>query len=104
VLHRGGGRVARKLVGLRAERAEQVGAAGAWRAAKVFSSGREIGEITSAAESPRFGIVALGYVHRDFTEPGTQLSVEGTAGRVDAVVSSRPLDVARGKGISSAAR
>ena len=91
VLHRGHGRVARRLVALRLE-----GDAPAVRGAKIHAGDREVGAVPSAAVSPELGSIALGYVHRDFTEPGTQLSVEGTAGRVDAVVSSR--------GISSAAR
>jgi folate-binding protein YgfZ len=95
VLHRGHGRVARKLVALRLE-----GDAPAVRGAKIYAGDRQVGSVTSAAMSPDLGSVALGYVHRDFTEPGTQLSVEGAAGRVDGVVSARPLDVARGRPVS----
>ena len=91
VLHRGHGRVARKLVALRLE-----GDAPAVRGAKIYAADREVGVVTSAAISPELGSIALGYVHRDFTGAGTHLTVEGTAGRVDAVVSSRR--------ISSAAR
>jgi tRNA-modifying protein YgfZ len=81
VLHRGGGRVARKLVGLR------IAGSMPDRGAKVFSGDRAIGSITSAADSPRSGVVALAYVHRDFVEPETALDVEAQARRVPAVVT-----------------
>jgi folate-binding protein YgfZ len=98
VLHRGHGRVVRRLVALRLE------AEGAVAGAKILVGDRDVGTVTSAAVSPTLGSIALGYVHRDFTETGTQLSVEGPAGRVGAVVSTRPLDFARGGPTSSGAR
>jgi folate-binding protein YgfZ len=97
VLHRGHGRVARKLVALRLDGEVN-------RGAKIFADDRDIGAVTSAAISPALGSIALGYVHRDFVEAGTHVSVEGPAGRVGAVVSGRPLDLARGGPTSSAAR
>ena len=39
------------------------------------SDGRDAGYLTSAANSPRFGPIALGYVRRDFQEPGRVLQV-----------------------------
>ena len=73
VLHRGGGRVAKKLVGLRlAPSVERP-----LRGAKVFAGDREIGFVTSAAESPILGPIALGYVHRDFTAVGTSVQIDG---------------------------
>lgn len=81
VLHRGGGRVVRKLVGLRVE--GDVPASGA----KITSGAREVGKVTSAVRSPHLGSIALGYVHRDFVAPGTHLDIEGTP----AVVSDPPL-------------
>jgi len=81
VLHRGHGRVARKLVGLHVEGAVPP------RGAKIFAGDREIGFVTSAAHSPRFGAIALGYVHRDFIEPGTAVDVD--AARARAVVTPR---------------
>jgi len=83
VLHRGHGRVARKLVRL------QVEGDAPSRDSKIFSGDREIGFVTSAAESPRLGALALGYVHRDFVEPGTAVEVQAGEIRVRAVVSSR---------------
>jgi folate-binding protein YgfZ len=93
VLHRGHGRVARKLVALRLD-AETV------KGAAIHAADREVGTVTSTALSPAFGSIALGYVHRDFTGAGTSLSVEGPAGRLGAVVSSRPLDLVRDGPIS----
>jgi tRNA-modifying protein YgfZ len=69
VLHRGGGRVVKKLVGLKLS-----GEAGP--GAKILSGEREIGLVTSVATSSRFGVIALGYVHRDFTSPGTSVHVD----------------------------
>jgi folate-binding protein YgfZ len=81
VLHRGHGRVARKLVQLQVE-----GDAPAAHA-KVFGGDREIGFITSAAISPRLGPVALGYLHRDFLTPGVAVEVELGERRARAIVS-----------------
>ena len=80
VLHRGGGRVAKKLVGLKLERAVD-------RGDKIASGEREVGVITSAVESPRAGPIALGYVHRDFIDVGTELSVQTGRGRVGGRVT-----------------
>jgi folate-binding protein YgfZ len=82
VMHRGHGRVARKLVGLLVMNGDQVPAPGA----VVRSADREIGHVTSAAWSPRMGRpIALGYVHRDFVEPGVAVSVDGLAAQVVAL-------------------
>ncbi|HEU4939712.1 MAG TPA: glycine cleavage T C-terminal barrel domain-containing protein [Vicinamibacterales bacterium] len=79
VLHRGHGRVVRKLVGLVFEPGTPVAAAGA----KITGGDREIGSITSAAESPMLGRpIALGYVHRDFIESGTAVTVDGQVATV----------------------
>jgi folate-binding protein YgfZ len=83
VLHRGGGRVARKLVALGIDGAVPA------RGARLLADDREIGEVTSAAESPRHGPIALGYVHRDFTAPGTSIHVQIDSGRAPAVVAAR---------------
>ena len=84
VMHRGHGRVVRKLVGFRL-------AGMSSRSAKIFAADREIGWLTSAASSPRLGPIALGYVHRDFVTAGVEVSVESPEGRVAAVVSERPI-------------
>jgi folate-binding protein YgfZ len=78
VLHRGHGRVARKLVGLVME-GPAVPAAGA----AVRADEREAGHVTSAALSPALGKpVALAYVQRDFVAPGTHLTVDGVPAEV----------------------
>ncbi|HVH27057.1 MAG TPA: glycine cleavage T C-terminal barrel domain-containing protein [Vicinamibacterales bacterium] len=82
VLHRGHGRVARKLVGLLLEGSEAPPAG-----TTVRSGEREIGRVTSAALSPALGRpIALGYVQRDFVEPGTPVVV----GDTPAVVNRLP--------------
>ena len=96
VLHRGGGRVAKKLVALRiggaaGPEAQAPGPAGTYVQSRVYSGEREIGFVTSAAESPRLGAIALGYVHRDFVAPGTPVELQAAAGRARAVVAERPM-------------
>lgn len=81
VLHRGHGRVARKLVGLTID-GGTVPEAGA----VIRGGDREIGSVTSAAASPALNRpIALGYVHRDFVEPGTAVTVGGQAATVTAL-------------------
>ena len=42
-----------------------------------------IATVTSAAWSPKLSRpIALGYVHRDFVEPGTRVTVEGASASV----------------------
>jgi folate-binding protein YgfZ len=82
VLHRGHGRVARKLVGLTIE-GETVPAAGT----RATAGGRDIGEVTSSAMSPALARpIALAYLHRDFLAPGTAVTVDGQP----AVVTQLP--------------
>jgi tRNA-modifying protein YgfZ len=84
VLHRGHGRVARRLVGLTLTAAAPVPP----RGAKVLSGAREIGAVTSAVLSPSLDrAIGLAYVHRDFAEAGTAVTV---AGGFQATVSSLP--------------
>lgn len=73
VMHRGHGRVARRLVRLLVEglvpRPQDA----------VLSGDREVGEITSAAESPEaHGPLAFAYVRRDCAAPGTVLGVRSS--------------------------
>jgi folate-binding protein YgfZ len=92
VLHRGGGRVAKKLVGLKIDGLVE-SAVGTRRDVplRLFSGDREIGEVTSVAQSPRLGTVALGYVHRDFAAPGTAIQVAAGGERQSATVTERPM-------------
>jgi folate-binding protein YgfZ len=91
VMHRGHGRVARKLVKLTLD------ANGAAPTARVIETDmpivtgdREIGRVTSAAYSPSLDRwIALGYVHRDFAEPGTAVSLGTTDPHAIAHVGSR---------------
>jgi folate-binding protein YgfZ len=79
VLHRGHGRVARRLVGIGFERGVPVPS----RGEQIVVSGRDIGSVTSAVDSPALGYpIALGYVHRDFQQPGTSVAVGDRAGTV----------------------
>jgi len=81
VLHRGHGRVARKLVGLRIG-GDSVPA----RESPVSAADKEIGRVTSSAWSPALNQpVALAYVHRDFVEPGTSVHVGGAIAEVSAL-------------------
>jgi folate-binding protein YgfZ len=81
VLHRGHGRVARKLVGI-----VRAGDVALERGAIVQADGRPIGEVTSAAWSPRVQhAIALAYVHRDFVSPGTRVTVDGAEAEVVAL-------------------
>ncbi|MBL8139175.1 MAG: aminomethyltransferase family protein [Acidobacteria bacterium] len=87
IVHRGGGRVVRKLVGLVID-GECVPAA----RAGVKAEKGEIGRVTSSAWSPRLGAaVALAYVHRDSAEPGTAVRVACNGGEVAATVRAFPL-------------
>jgi folate-binding protein YgfZ len=86
VLHRGQGRVARRLVGLLGTDAEGP----LVRGMRIETESKPIGAITSAAHSPRLRRpIALGYVHRDSAEPGTVLQVTGEPG----TASSRTVTV-----------
>lgn len=94
VLHRGGGRVARKLVGLTLDAAalEAPPPAGT----PLAAGGREIGRLTSVARSPALGrAIALGYVARPLAEPGTQVDVAGDG---SAVVTPLPFVPTDGRG------
>ena len=88
VLHRGHGKVARKLVGLTLG-GLVVPALGS---AVSAADGREIGHVSSSTWSPGLGCpVALAYVHRDFLAEGTSVEVAGVA----AVVTKLPFVQAR---------
>ena len=87
VLHRGGGRVAKRLVGLTFDPDAAVPSIGS-----VIRSeeAREIGRVTSAVWSPTLQRpIALGYVHRDFVEAGTRVAV-AAAVELAAVVTRVP--------------
>ncbi len=79
VLHRGHGRVARRLV--RLTFGPDAGLPS--RGDAISAGGREVGHITSAAMSPSSHTpVSLGYVHRDFATPGASVEVRGAPARI----------------------
>jgi folate-binding protein YgfZ len=84
VLHRGGGRVARRLMTLSFDPAtNDVPVAGTPLHAK-HDLGLEVGRITSAAWSRRLGrVIALAYVHRDHATPGANVTVNGVPAVVE---------------------
>jgi folate-binding protein YgfZ len=84
VTHRGGGRVAKKLVRWTADGDASIVP---MPDSKIFSFDKEVGRVTSAAYSPRLKrVVGLGYVHRDFIEGGTQIDILWKDARVKASV------------------
>jgi folate-binding protein YgfZ len=82
VTHRGGGRVARRLV--RWKDSSHHVAAGA----KILAGEREIGRVTSAAFSPsENALIGLAYVHRDHTASDTAIAIVNGDERVEARVT-----------------
>jgi folate-binding protein YgfZ len=78
VMHRGHGRVARRLVSIVLS-----GDIVPLRGSKIQIGDRVVGDVTSATASPKIGApLALGYVHRDYAEPGTELCADGSQARV----------------------
>jgi tRNA-modifying protein YgfZ len=94
VMHRGGGRVARKLVGLRPTAPSALASPEEAIAADtpLLAGEKSIGRITSAAWSPRFEQwIAMGYVQRDSAEPGTHVTIGHPGNGVEAEVHALPL-------------
>jgi folate-binding protein YgfZ len=86
VLHRGHGRVARKLVGLLLPKDSTPRPGDLIR-----RGGREIGRVTSTTWSPALEQpIALAYVHRDFIEPGSQVDVQAQEAATPAMVAALP--------------
>ena len=90
VLHRGQGRVARRLTGLAMN--DLVDPTPALVAgAPLWHDDESAGELTSVGFSPAAGsVIGLGYVKRDWLEPGTVLAVDAGPRRVPAVVTTLP--------------
>ena len=64
--------------------------------AKLFSGDREVGWISSAVRSPSTGgVIAFGFPLRDFSNPGTALTVEIDGRRHDATVHALPFYTTR---------
>ena len=82
VMHRGHGRVARRLVGLVLDGTDVPA-----DATMLTADGRDAGHVTSATFSPSLGKpIALAYLQRDHAEPGTVVF----AGDTRAVVAAVP--------------
>lgn len=60
---------------------------------KLVSEGKEVGEITSASASPSLGrAIALAYVRREFSEPGSKLALaSGRAAEVTPLPFHHPI-------------
>jgi folate-binding protein YgfZ len=76
------GHLNRRLIGIKLE-----GTSPPLAGDELVGEGRSMGQVTSATFSPALGCaIALGYVHRDFFEPGTTVGVKSrgteTAARV----------------------
>ena len=86
ILHRGHGRVARRLVGLLLDGPDVPP-----RESPLFAEGSNVGSVTSSAWSPRLRRpVAMGYVSREAAVPGNSVYV-GAPGGVAAQIAAFPL-------------
>jgi folate-binding protein YgfZ len=84
VTTRGGGRVAKKLVRWIADASADIVPL---PDSRISFFAKDIGRVTSAAFSPNVNrVVGLGYVHRDHTASGTEVTVMWNDSRVKAVV------------------
>ena len=85
ILHRGAGRVAKRLARIVFNSPESpIPAAGA----KIMANDEEVGSVTSAALTPRKGcVVALGYVSRENAEPGLEVSIGGQPATITKLAS-----------------
>jgi folate-binding protein YgfZ len=86
VMHRGGGRVARRLVGIRLSKG--VLPTGG---ELISSAERQVGHLTSVAWSPALGAgIALGYVRREYSEPGTIVNIGKPPAQLSGEVAPLP--------------
>jgi folate-binding protein YgfZ len=86
ILHRGHGRVAKRLAGLLLDGPDVPP-----RESPLFAEGANVGAVTSSAWSPRLERpVAMGYVSRDAAVPGNSVYV-GAPGGVAAQIAAFPL-------------
>jgi glycine cleavage system aminomethyltransferase T len=61
------------------------------RGAKLYSGDREVGWVSSATHSPQLKTpIALAFPLRDFSAPGTNLTIEVDGARHDATVRTLP--------------
>jgi len=87
VLHRGHGRVARRLVGLTLDPSVSVPS----RGDRIRAGDRDVGTVTSAVASPALQRpIAMGYVQRDFVEIGKHLELVSGDQLLPAIVARLP--------------
>ncbi len=80
------GHVNKRLVGMVLE-----GEAPAQRGDRIQAETKEVGKVTSSVLSPLLNRpVALGYVHKDYFNPGTPLTIQGKEKPISAMVSPLP--------------
>jgi aminomethyltransferase len=80
------GHVNRKLCGLLIE-----GSQPAESGAPLYAAEKEVGQITSSVVSPRLRrVIALGYVHKDFWQPATELAIHRDGSKAGATVTAVP--------------
>jgi glycine cleavage system aminomethyltransferase T len=61
------------------------------KGSKLFSGDREVGWVSSATYSPQLkGVIAFGFPLRDFSNPGTALTIEVAGTRHEATVRALP--------------
>ncbi|MDW8064587.1 MAG: glycine cleavage T C-terminal barrel domain-containing protein [Anaerolineae bacterium] len=77
-------KVRRRLIGLHL--AEELPTGGA----RIEVEGRDIGWLTSVVRSPRWGPIGLGYVQREYAEPGRWVSVRSGERTVPARLARLP--------------
>ena len=89
ILHRGQGRVGRRLVGIAFEPHGEPPAAGATLTTR--DDGQQVGTITSSVRSPALDRpIALGYVKRERAERGTDVVATDGKRQLTGVVAARP--------------
>ena len=57
---------------------------------RIYAEGKPAGTLTSFAQSPRFGPIALAILKRPYFQPGTQVAVGSPASETGATVVSLP--------------
>jgi folate-binding protein YgfZ len=91
ILHRGGGRVVRRLVSWTADATSAEDAAVPPPGTPIAIDGKDIGRVTSAAWSPALRrLVGLGYAHRDHTDAGVRFTIAADP-PIAATIATPPL-------------
>ncbi len=80
------GGVKRRLYGLRIAGSAPRAGAVAWL------EGKEVGQLTSIANSPRLGVIGLGIMHHSTWKPGAMITLKDAAGETLAAISDLPFE------------